>query len=184
MAGKASTMQMKITKLILQLRPQIISTEEAIETLVLNDSIDYNTGMEFSEDLKNRKEAPAASASADNDSGSQPTAIVTTEAELINNKLFEGDEPFSVAGPDDIQGVVIRASLALATPDEQADFLAKVEALNLSFQNIYRIRRNDIINCVTPLVGINPADALKNNVDEAQKIAEALRAREIKFIRH
>ena len=184
MGAPASTKKMEITKILLKLNPKIVSTEEAIEQLVLGDSIDFDTGMALQQALAEEKTAAADNTTVvAGDINDTNVGTISTEADGTDSILFAGTEVFNLEFPSDSQGVIIRTALELASADEKESFLAQLDKLNLAFENIYKVRRADIINAVTPLVGLNPADEVAKNGDVAAKLWEDLKDKNFKFIK-
>lgn len=153
---------MDVTRLLVKFDNKLASNEEAILNLVSHNCIDFNSGMEFVQNLKDTSQS--------------------TENLNADGLIYDGTEKFSY--PDQTTAVVIKTTLELASPDEQKSFVEGLDKLNVAFQEIYRKHRSEIFNAVTNLKDANPAEVLGENAGEADRIMGVIKSDKILFVNH
>lgn len=165
------TKKMEITKILLKLNPKLISSEEDVQTLVMGDSLDFESGMQAVAALKEEEENEEVAGAEG--------GTASTESE--DGILFKGNETFNFPTP--MEAVVIKTTLELANNDEKEAFNLLLDRLNTEFQSIYKKKRAEIINAVTSLADLAPQEAIDKNTSEAVRLMEVIKESDILFIK-
>lgn len=134
---------MKIAETLLNHCPGLVTSEEAVNSLVMRDVIDFNTGMNLVQKIKSTESADAESA--------------------INDK----EQPSGFQFPDASEAVVFKTVMDLSSDDDKAAFMKTLNELNLQFQTAFNKKKEEIVKVVSNMVEISEIDATiaKNLMD-------------------
>lgn len=142
--------QMKVAEVLLKNCPNLVTSEESINTLVMKDVIDFNTGMNLIQNLK----------STESDE--------TVEKTVIDNKDVEQN---SFPSTEDV--VVFKTVVELSSDDDKKSIQKALDDLNLAFQTAFKKRKADIFKVVKNIVEV--AEITKQDTSTASSIMDEIK---------
>ena len=142
--------QMKVAEVLLKNCPNLVTSEESINTLVMKDVIDFNTGMNLIQNLK----------STESDE--------TVEKTVIDNKDVEQN---SFPSTEDV--VVFKTVVELSSDDDKKSIQKALDDLNLAFQTAFKKRKADIFKVVKNIVEV--AEITKQDTSTASNIMDEIK---------
>lgn len=131
-----SVNQMKVAEVLLKNCPQLVTSVESVNKLILRDVIDFETGS----NLINKIETAAAK---------------STESE----DTIPADFSTGISFPSVNDSVVFNTVMELIPGEERESFMKKFDELNLQFETAFKKRKEDIIRVVSSVVEINETDS-------------------------
>jgi len=142
--------QMKVAEVLLKNCPNLVTSEESINTLVMKDVIDFNTGMNLIQNLK----------STESDE--------TVEKTVIDNKDVEQN---SFPSTEDV--VVFKTVVELSSDDDKKSIQKALDDLNLAFQTAFKKRKADIFKVVKNIVEV--AEITNQDTSTASSIMDEIK---------
>jgi hypothetical protein len=142
--------QMKVAEVLLKNCPNLVTSEESINTLVMKDVIDFNTGMNLIQNLK----------STESDE--------TVEKTVVDNKDVEQN---SFPSTEDV--VVFKTVVELSSDDDKKSIQKALDDLNLAFQTAFKKRKADIFKVVKNIVEV--AEITKQDTSTASNIMDEIK---------
>ncbi len=116
-----------IAKVLLSARPELVSSVESIDKLVMAGHLDFGSGMELRDKLTNSQES---------------------------EDITIGTDHTGIKFPSIDEAVVIASAIELASDDEKESFMKLLDRVNLEFEAIYKKREKDIIRSISNIVEI------------------------------
>lgn len=142
--------QMKVAEVLLKNCPNLVTSEESINKLVMKDVIDFNTGMNLIQNLK----------STESDE--------TIEKTVVDNEDVE-QNPF----PSTEDVVVFKTVVELSSDDDKKSIQKALDDLNLAFQTAFKKRKADIFKVVKNIVEV--AEITKQDTSTASNIMDEIK---------
>lgn len=142
--------QMKVAEVLLKNCPNLVTSEESINKLVMKDVIDFNTGMNLIQNLK----------STESDE--------TIEKTVVDNEDVEQN---SFPSTEDV--VVFKTVVELSSDDDKKSIQKALDDLNLAFQTAFKKRKADIFKVVKNIVEV--AEITKQDTSTASNIMDEIK---------
>lgn len=142
--------QMKVAEVLLKNCPNLVTSEESVNTLVMKDVIDFNTGMNLIQNLK----------STESDE--------TVEKTVVDNKDVEQN---SFPSTEDV--VVFKTVVELSSDDDKKSIQKALDDLNLAFQTAFKKRKADIFKVVKNIIEV--AEITNQDTSTASNIMDEIK---------
>lgn len=142
--------QMKVAEVLLKNCPNLVTSEESVNTLVMKDVIDFNTGMNLIQNLK----------STESDE--------TVEKTVVDNKDVEQN---SFPSTEDV--VIFKTVVELSSDDDKKSIQKALDDLNLAFQTAFKKRKADIFKVVKNIIEV--AEITNQDTSTASNIMDEIK---------
>ena len=164
----SSVRDMKVAEILFKICPKLAHSEESVQQLVMRDIIDFNTGMELTQNIKSLKSLEDETIPAN----------INTDLPVVKKDEVVDVPEGGITFPSIDENVVAKVVMELSPADEKESFNALIDQLNTQFQAAYKKRRDEIIRVVSQVVEISEADT-----ETAKKIMDIIKQEQIVLIK-